>query len=47
MDAALPRKHFNIYNLTAANVKLMKYATSMYHYKKLNFAEDWDVTNRA
>ena len=47
MDAASPRKHFNIYTLTAANVKLMKYATSMYPHEKLNFAADWGVTHRA
>ena len=47
MDAALPRKHFNIYNLTAINAKLMKLTTSMYLHKKLNLAEDWGVTHRA
>ena len=47
MDAALPRNHLNIYNLTATNAKLMKVTTSMYLHMKLNLAEDWGVTHRA
>ena len=34
MDAALPQRHLNIYNLTATNAKLMKLTTSMYLHKK-------------
>ena len=47
MDVALPRKHLNIYNLTATNAKLIKLTRSMYLHKKLNLAEDWGVTHRA
>ena len=46
MDAASPRKHLNIYNLTATNGKLIKLTTSVYLHKKLNLAEDWGVTHR-
>ena len=44
MDAALPRKHFNMYNLTLTNAKLMKLTKSLYLHKRLNFGEDWGVT---
>ena len=47
MDAALPRKHLNIYNLTATNAKIMKLTTSMYLHRKLNLAEDWGAPHRA
>ena len=47
MDATSPRKHMNIYNLTATNAKLWKLTTIMYLHKKLNLAEDWGVTHRA
>ena len=47
MDVALPRKHLNIYNLTATNAKLIKLTKSMYLHKKLNLVEDWGVTHRA
>ena len=47
MDAALPGKHLNIYNLTATNAKVMKLTTIMYLHKKLNMAQDWGVTHRA
>ena len=47
MDTASPRKHLNIYNLTATNAKLMKLPTGMYLHNKLNLAEDWGVTHRA
>ena len=46
MDAALPRKQLNFYNLTATNAKLMKHTTSLIPHKKLNLAEDWGVTHR-
>ena len=47
MDAASPRKHSNIYDLTATNAKLMKLTTSTYLHKKLHLAKDWGVTHRA
>ena len=40
VDAALPEKHLNIYNLTATNAKLIKFTTSMHLHKKLNLAEN-------
>ena len=40
MDAASPRKHLKIYNLTTANATLMKLTTIMYLYKMFNLAED-------
>ena len=46
MDAALPQKHLNIYNLTATYAKLMKLTISMYLHKMLNLLEDWGVTHR-
>ena len=42
MDA----KHLKIYNLTTANVTLMKLTTITYLQKKFNLAEDWGVTHR-
>ena len=47
MDAASPRKHLKIYNLTTTNATLMKLTTIMYLYKTFNLAEDWGVTHRA
>ena len=47
MDAASPRKHLKIYNLTTANATLMKLTTIMYLHKMFNLAEDWGVTHRA
>ena len=47
MDAALPRKHLKIYNLTTTNAALMKLTTTMYLHKTFNLAEDWDVTHMA
>ena len=47
MDAAFPRKHLKIYNLTTTNDTLMKLTTIMYLHKKFNLAEDWSVTHRA
>ena len=47
MDAALPRKHLKIYNLTTANATLMKHTTMMYLHKMFNLAEDWGVIHRA
>ena len=46
MDAALPRKHLKIYNLTTTNAALMKLTTIMYLHKMFNLAEDWGVTHR-
>ena len=46
MDAALPRKHLKIYNLTATNATLMKLTTIMYLHKTSNLAKDWGVTHR-
>ena len=40
MNAASPRKHLKIYNLTTANVTLMKLTTIMYLHKMFNLAED-------
>ena len=47
MDAASPRKHFNICNLTITNATLMKLTTIMYLHKMFNLAEDWGVTHSA
>ena len=47
MDAASPRKHLKIYNLTATNATLMKLTTIMYLHKTFNLAKDWGVTHRA
>ena len=46
MDAALSRKHLNIYNLTATNANLMKLTISMHVHKKLTLLEDWGVRRR-
>ena len=40
MDAALPRKHLKIYNLTTTNATLMKLTTIMYLHKMFNYAKD-------
>ena len=45
MDAASPRKHLKIYNLTTTNATLMKLTTIMYLHKTFNLAEDWRVTH--
>ena len=47
MDAASPRKHLKIYNLTATNATLMKLTTIMYLHKAFNLAKDWGVTHMA
>ena len=47
MDAASPRKHLKIYNLTTTNAALMKLAIIMYVHKAFNLAEHWGVTHRA
>ena len=46
MDAASPRKHLKIYNLTATNATLIKLTIIMYLHKIFNFAKDWGVTHR-
>ena len=46
MDAASPRKHLKIYNLTVTNATLLKLTTIMYLHKTFNLAEDWGVTHR-
>ena len=38
MDAASPRKHLKIYNLTTTNAALMKVTTIMYLHKTFNLA---------
>ena len=43
MDAASPRKHLKIYNLTTTNATLMKLTMIMYLHKRCNVAEDWGV----
>ena len=45
MDAASPRKHLKIYNLTATNATLIKLTIIMYLHKIFNFAKDWGVTH--
>ena len=47
MDAALPRKHLKIYNLTTTNAVLMKLTTIISLHKTFILAEDWGVTRRA
>ena len=47
MDAASPRKHLKIYNLTTTNATLMKLTLIMYLHKKFNLAKDWGVNHRA
>ena len=47
MNAASPRKHLKIYNLTTANATLMKLTMVMYLHKTFNVAEDWDITHGA
>ena len=47
MDAASPRKHLKLYNLTTTNATLMNLAAIMYLYKVSNLAKDWCVTHRA
>ena len=47
MDAASPRKHLKIYNLTTTNAALMKLTMVMYLHKTFNVAEDWCVTHGA
>ena len=47
MDAASPRKHLKIYNLTATNATLMKLTTIMYLHKIFNLTKDWGVTHGA
>ena len=47
MDAASPRKHLKIYNLTTTNATLMKLATIMYLHKMFNLTKDWGVTRMA
>ena len=47
MDAALPRKHLKIYNLTTTNATLMKLTMIMYLHKRFNVAEDWGVNHGA
>ena len=46
MDAASPRKHLKIYNLTTAYATLMKLTTIMYLNKMFNLV-DWGVAHRA
>ena len=46
MDAALPRKHLKIHNLTTTNATLMKLTTIMYLHKTFNLAKDWGVRRR-
>ena len=47
MDAALPRKHLKLYNLTTTNATLMNLTAIMYLHKVFNLAKDWGVTRRA
>ena len=47
MDAALPRKHLEIYNLTTANATLIKLSTITYLHKTFNLAENWDANHSA
>ena len=44
MDAASPRKHLKLYNLTSINATLMNLTTIMYLHKVINLAKDWVVT---
>ena len=47
MDAALPRKHLKIYNLTTTNATVMKLTTIVCLHKTFNLAKDLGVTHRA
>ena len=47
MDAASPRKHLKIYNLTTTNATVMKLNIIMCLHKTFNLAENWGVTHRA
>ena len=46
MDAALPRKHLKIHNLTTTNTTLIELTTIIYLHKTLSLTEDWGVTHR-
>ena len=46
MDAASPRKHLKLYNLTTTNATLMNLTEIMYLHKVFNLAKDWGVTHR-
>ena len=47
MDAASPRKHLKLYNLTTTNATLMNLTAIMYLHKVFNLAKDWGATHRA
>ena len=47
MDAALPRKHLKIYNLTTTNATLMKLTTIMYLHKTFNLKLQSRTANQA
>ena len=47
MDAASPRKHWKIYNLTTANAIKMKLTMIVYPHKTFHLAKDWGITHRA
>ena len=44
MDAASPRKHLKLHNLTTAKATLMNLTTTMYLHKAFNLAKNWGVT---
>ena len=46
MDAASPRKHLKIYNLTTTNATVMKLTTIMYLHKTFNLAKDWGCNSQ-
>ena len=46
MDAASPRKHLKIYNLTITNAIKLKATMIMYLYETFNLTMDWGVTHR-
>ena len=47
MDAAVPRKHLKVYNLTTTNAPLIQLNIIMCLHKAFNLAENWGVTHRA
>ena len=47
MDAASPRKHWKIYNLTTANAIKMKLTMIVYPHETFHLAKDWGITHRA
>ena len=47
MDATLPQKHLEIYNLTVTNAMKMKLTTIVYLHETFHLTKDLGVTHRA